>query len=79
MKETITREGDIITIKRETAETIDIKKLQAEPAALETIAPPKDSEVLDMAKQGVVHPYYDLQKRAEKDVLKKEIEKWQKQ
>lgn len=76
MNETITRDGDIITIKSEVVKTIDLGALKAELAELEAIEEPSDEEILALAKQGIVNPHYDLQQRI--DHLRLEIERWQK-
>ena len=76
MTETITRDGDIITIKSEVVKTIDLGALKAELAELEAIEEPSDEEILALAKQGIVNPHHDLQQRI--DYLRLEIERWQK-
>ena len=76
MSKKITRDGDIITIKSEVTRVIDLSELKAELAELEAVSEPSDEEILELAKQGIVNPHYDLQKRI--DHLRLEIEQWQK-
>lgn len=59
MSEKITRDGDIITIKSEVTKVIDLAPLKAELAELEAIEEPSDEEILELAKQGMVHYFYD--------------------
>ncbi|OQA82177.1 MAG: hypothetical protein BWY29_00956 [Microgenomates group bacterium ADurb.Bin238] len=61
MTETITRDGDIITInrQRETIEQIDLGVLQDELNSLQEMTKPETQEVLNLAKDGIIHPYYE--------------------
>ncbi len=71
----IIRDGDIITIIDEATQTIDLGELQRELDNLKTETEPADQEVLEMAKNGLVHPYYENQARIK--FLEEEIKRWQ--
>lgn len=60
--ETIIIKDDIVTITKHIVETIDLKPLKDEMASLKAIKAPSDKEVLEMAKQGIIHPYYEYNK-----------------
>ena len=73
--EKITRDGDIITITREIIQTIDLGELKRELESYKAESKPTDQEVLEMAKNGMVHPYYENQARIK--FLEEEIKRWQ--
>lgn len=75
MSEKITRDGDIVTIKKEVVEIVDLGALKAELASYEQQTKPTDKEVLEWAKDGLVHPYYEDMRRAKE--IREELEKWQ--
>lgn len=78
MTDTITRDGDIITIKSEVTRVIDLAQLRAELESLEAEPEPSDEELLSCAKLGMAHPYYDPQRVYRIQQLREEIDQWQK-
>jgi hypothetical protein len=66
-----------IEITRETIQIIDLKELQKEIDTLKTIKEPSDEEVLEVARQGLVHDYYASDVNHKIVQLEEEIEKWQ--
>jgi len=56
-------------------EVIDLAPLKDRLASLEGETPPSDNEVLELAKRGETHPYYNPNRRFEIDGLKDQITK----
>jgi len=77
MADKITKDGDIVTITKTVVEKIDLKPLKDELASLEAEKMPSDKEVLEMAKQGFVHPYYDTYRTQRIEQIEQELTKWQ--
>jgi hypothetical protein len=65
--------GNIITIRSETEETIDLGKLREQLSVLENMVPPTQEELLEIAQSGIVHPYYSPSRRNDIEELNRKI------
>ena len=61
-------------VKETSIRIVDIGSLRAALATLQNMPQPSDKEVLELAKQGEIHPYYDKMKLFDIAYLEREIE-----
>lgn len=59
----ISRDGDIVKTKYIEEEVADIKNLMAEIDGLSQHKMPGDKELLEWARRGEVHPYFEIANR----------------
>lgn len=64
MKYTLQKDGKV-KITKVVEEIIDLPKLKEELKEMKTVKEPNDEELLEEAKQGMVHPYYEIRDRRE--------------
>lgn len=75
--ETITKDGDIVTITRNEVKTINLGPLKEELSILEGMKVPSDKEVLTLGRQGLIHPYYEQYRQDRIAEINDELSKWQ--
>ena len=76
-EEQVVIEGDVVKKYRVMEEKVDIGVWKEELEMLENMEEPDDGEVLDLAKQGLVHPYYDTYREERIKQIKDDLAKWQ--
>lgn len=78
LKEIIVQKDEDTAIEyRVVKKTIDLGSLKDDLEGLEAMVEPSDKEVLELAKQGMVHHYYESDKDIKISELEEEIAKWQ--
>ena len=73
MAQTITKEGNIVTIETTTEEVYDISALKEELSLLENEHQPTNEELIEAGKTGIQPFYYSPQRQFRIDWLKEKI------
>lgn len=74
--EEVIKDGDLITIKTENIEVIDLGIVKKELEELLSEEQPSDEELLVHARAGVTHPYYSMERLSRISELENLIEKY---